>query len=59
MIEPGVILRLGDIGILLEIEGAEMGVDPRLHPVARQINLMHHKDESRHMAFGKLVVKLA
>jgi hypothetical protein len=36
---------------------AKMGEDARLHPLARQINLAHHKDESRHIAFGRLVVQ--
>ena len=35
----------------------KMGTDERLHPIAKQINLAHHLDESRHIAFGRLVVK--
>lgn len=34
-----------------------MGRDPRLAPVARQINARHHADESRHLAFGRHAVE--
>lgn len=34
-----------------------MGQDDRLHPVARKINLYHHRDEARHLVFGQVVVK--
>ena len=35
-----------------------MGVDTRLHPTIRQINAIHHQDESRHIAFGRQIVSL-
>ena len=34
-----------------------MARDARLVEVARQINLLHHQDETRHLAFGRLVVR--
>ena len=34
-----------------------MGADPRLAVVARQINRLHHLDETRHLAFGRMIVK--
>jgi hypothetical protein len=34
----------------------KMGTDDRLNPIARQINMLHHKDEMRHLVFGRQVV---
>jgi hypothetical protein len=34
-----------------------MGKDERLHPIIRQVNSIHHQDESRHIAFGREIVK--
>jgi hypothetical protein len=34
-----------------------MGRDEALHPIIRQVNSIHHQDESRHIAFGREVVK--
>ena len=34
-----------------------MAKDERLHPVIREINRRHHEDESRHLAFGRLLVE--
>jgi len=34
-----------------------MGADQRLVPIARDINRMHHVDESRHLSFGRAIVK--
>lgn len=31
-------------------------LDKRVHELARQINLMHHKDEARHLVFGRQIV---
>jgi hypothetical protein len=36
---------------------AQMSADERLAPIARQINLYHHRDESRHLVFGRLLAK--
>lgn len=35
-----------------------MGRDESLHPIIRQVNAIHHQDESRHIAFGREIVKL-
>ncbi|GIP56766.1 diiron oxygenase [Paenibacillus woosongensis] len=35
-----------------------MGSDKTLHPIIRKINKVHHLDESRHIAFGREIVKL-
>jgi hypothetical protein len=35
-----------------------MGRDEALHPIIRQVNAIHHQDESRHIAFGREIVKL-
>ncbi len=32
------------------------GNDERLHPISRRINLLHHQDEARHLAFGRQMV---
>jgi hypothetical protein len=34
-----------------------MGRDESLHPIIRQVNSIHHQDESRHIAFGREIVK--
>lgn len=33
-----------------------MGRDDRLHPTIRQVNAIHHQDESRHIAFGRQAI---
>ena len=33
------------------------GRDETLHPIIRQVNNIHHQDESRHIAFGREIVK--
>lgn len=35
-----------------------MGSDDRLHPTIRQVNSVHHQDESRHIAFGRQIVAI-
>jgi hypothetical protein len=35
-----------------------IGRDAALHPIIRQVNNIHHQDESRHIAFGREIVKL-
>jgi hypothetical protein len=35
-----------------------IGRDESLHPIIRQVNAIHHQDESRHIAFGREIVKL-
>jgi hypothetical protein len=34
-----------------------MGRDEALHPIIRQVNSIHHQDESRHIAFGREIVR--
>lgn len=34
-----------------------MAKDERLAPIARDINLIHHQEETRHLAFGRKLVK--
>jgi len=34
-----------------------MGRDETLHPIIQQVNAIHHQDESRHIAFGREIVK--
>lgn len=34
-----------------------MGRDESLHPIIRQVNQIHHQDESRHIAFGREIVR--
>jgi hypothetical protein len=34
-----------------------VGRDESLHPIIRQVNSIHHQDESRHIAFGREIVK--
>lgn len=34
-----------------------IGRDESLHPIIRQVNSIHHQDESRHIAFGREIVK--
>lgn len=33
-----------------------MGRDDRLHPTVKQVNAIHHQDESRHIAFGRQAI---
>jgi hypothetical protein len=33
-----------------------MGRDDRLHPTIKQVNAIHHQDESRHIAFGRQAI---
>ena len=44
---------------LVDIYNRKMGADERLHPFARKINSLHHLDEVRHIAYGRLYVELA
>jgi hypothetical protein len=41
---------------IVDYYNVKMGVDDRLNSVARFINMMHHKDEARHLVFGRKVV---
>ena len=43
---------------IVDVFNQRMGNDERLHPTIRQVNALHHQDESRHIAFGRQVVSL-
>lgn len=42
---------------IVDVYNKEMAADARLVPLAREINRLHHVDESRHLAFGRSLVK--
>jgi len=42
---------------LCDVFNARMADDARLPPIARQINAVHHDDESRHIAFGRQMMR--
>jgi hypothetical protein len=42
---------------IVDFFNLRMGKDERLHPIIQQVNSIHHMDESRHIAFGREIVK--
>lgn len=40
---------------IVDYYNASMATDPALPHIAREINRVHHQDESRHVAFGRMV----
>jgi hypothetical protein len=42
---------------IVDVYNVKMAKDARLVPVARQIHLSHHRDEMRHLVFGRNLVK--
>lgn len=42
---------------LVDYFNIRMGKDEMLHPIIRQVNAIHHQDESRHIAFGREIVR--
>ena len=42
---------------LVDVYNVRMAKDERLPPVVRRINLLHHQDETRHLVFGRMLVK--
>ncbi|MGH8488452.1 MAG: diiron oxygenase [Gammaproteobacteria bacterium] len=42
---------------IVDVYNTSMATDERLVPIAREINRLHHVDESRHLAFGRAIVK--
>lgn len=42
---------------IVDFFNLRMGRDESLHPIIRQVNSIHHQDESRHIAFGREIVK--
>jgi hypothetical protein len=43
---------------IVDFYNMRMAADDRLHPTIRQLNRIHHEDESRHIAFGRELVAL-
>jgi hypothetical protein len=42
---------------IVDYYNIRIGQDRTLHPLIQQINSTHHKDESRHVAFGREIVR--
>jgi para-aminobenzoate N-oxygenase AurF len=42
---------------IVDVYNKRMARDQRLHALAREINRRHHQDESRHLAFGRRLVR--
>ncbi len=42
---------------IVEFYNVKMSKDPALEPTARAINLLHHRDEARHLVFGRKLTK--
>jgi hypothetical protein len=42
---------------IVDVYNIRMSADEKLHCLARQINLLHHKDEARHLVFGRRLVE--
>ena len=42
---------------IVDVYNVAMSRDERLVPLARQINLLHHRDEARHLVFGRQIVR--
>lgn len=42
---------------IIDYINIRLGKDESLHPIIRQVNAIHHQDESRHIAFGREIVK--
>ncbi|MFE9581121.1 diiron oxygenase [Nocardia sp. NPDC006044] len=51
-----VFARLWIFEEIVDYFNAKMGVDQRLHETIKQVNAIHHHDESRHIAFGRQIV---
>jgi hypothetical protein len=51
-----VFMRLLLFEEIVDFFNKRMGIDERLHPTVRQVNAIHHQDESRHIAFGRQAV---
>jgi hypothetical protein len=42
---------------IVDYYNVQIGQDTTLHPIIQAINTTHHKDESRHVAFGREIVR--
>jgi hypothetical protein len=40
-----------------DVYNARIAADERVHPIARAINRAHHREESRHLAFGRVMTR--
>jgi hypothetical protein len=40
-----------------DVQNATIAADERVHPLARAINREHHREESRHLAFGRAMTR--
>ena len=38
---------------LVDVYNRQLAADPRLPAIVRRINQLHHRDEARHLAFGR------
>lgn len=43
---------------IVDVYNRRQGKDDRLHPLAREINWLHHFEEARHLSFGRALVKM-
>ncbi|MFE0023710.1 diiron oxygenase [Amycolatopsis sp. NPDC059021] len=43
---------------IVDYFNSRMGTDDRLHETIKQVNYIHHQDESRHVAFGRQIVSV-
>jgi len=43
---------------IVDLFNRKQGKDDRLHPLAKEINWLHHFEESRHLGFGREFVKV-
>ncbi len=41
---------------IVDVYNVKMAIDKRLEPTARTINHLHHRDEARHLVFGRALV---
>ena len=41
---------------IVDVFNIQMSRDERLEPITREINRLHHRDESRHLVFGREIV---
>jgi hypothetical protein len=42
---------------IVDVHNQRMSNDERLAPIARRINLLHHLEETRHLVFGRQIVR--
>ena len=53
-----VFMRIWVFEEIVDYFNSKMGNDKNLHPFIQEINMLHHKDESRHIAFGNSLLKI-